>query len=152
MALDLAVQAQNLSKVTLLRDKCIKHFLSPSPSPLPSSSSSSSPLPSSIPPPEIPQRISDFFTGKIIAIRNNLDSQTVPLPAVSHHRFPGTPVTDFQPVSELTVKPSYRSPLSNLWTRPAPSVSLEPMSRWPPPILFSHQQWITSLRQLSFNL
>ena len=73
-----------------------------------------SPLPTSIPPPEIPQRFSDFFTGRIIAIRNNLDSQTVPLPAVSHHRFPGTPVTDFQPVFELTVKPSYRSPLSNL--------------------------------------
>ena len=118
MALDLAVQAQNLSKVTLLRDKCIKHFLSPSPSPLPSSSSSSSPLPSSIPPPEIPQRISDFFTGKIIAIRNNLDSQTVPLSKVNHHRLSGTPLTDFRPVSELISgkkeekKTLHRSPLS----------------------------------------
>ena len=40
----------------------------------------------------------------IIANRNNLDSQTVPLPVVSHHRFSGTPLADFRPVSELIVK------------------------------------------------
>ena len=52
----------------------------------------------------LPQRFCDFFENKISTIRDNLNSQTMPLPPVTHTVFDGSPLTAFHPVSESSVR------------------------------------------------
>ena len=61
-------------------------------------------LPSSIPSTLLAQRFCDFFVNKISTIRDNLNSQTLPLPPVTHTVFDGSPLTAFHPVSESIVR------------------------------------------------
>ena len=66
--------------------------------------SKTSALLSSIPSALPPQRFSDFYVSKTSTTRNNLNSQTLPLPPVTHTVFDGSPLIAFHPVSESTVR------------------------------------------------
>ena len=52
----------------------------------------------------LPQRFCDFFENKISTIRDNLNSQTTPLPPATYAVFDGFPLTAFHPVSESSVR------------------------------------------------
>ena len=52
----------------------------------------------------LPQRFCDFFENKISTIRDNLNSQTMPLPPVTHTVFDGSSLTAFHSESESIVR------------------------------------------------
>ena len=66
--------------------------------------SETSSLPSCIPSALVRQRFCDFFVNKISTIRDNLNSQTMPLPPVTHTVFDGSPLTAFHHVSQSIVR------------------------------------------------
>ena len=53
---------------------------------------------------ELPSRFLDFFQGKISSLRNNLDQQSCPPPAVTERCFQGVPFSSFHHVSEDIVR------------------------------------------------
>ena len=61
-------------------------------------------LPTVFPLHELPQMFSDFFAGKISAIREKLDSVVPPSSPVTDHVYSGPALTVFQPVTEEFVK------------------------------------------------